>query len=343
MLLAPVRRLDQAKKNVSGRVVYVVTSEGRDFYSVMTRVSVASLRLTNANTRVSLACDAASAAAMNRCRDPLLDEVDRWMTFDTPDGSSGYRNRYLKTNLRNLIDGPFLFLDSDTLVREDVNEVFSSDSDLACAPNRSQDGVERQIWDEDLAVVAAMGWRIRGDVYVNGGVTFYNDTREARRFAVDWHRKWIECFRRNGRYRDQPALNAALFDVKPKLRILPHRFNAQLKLEPRVAAGAAILHYFASREDEPTTEFELLVERVRRGAELRTADIEKMIFQSHPWRRQIWLDDLMATQVMRKGRLDPDDYRWFRGQRMNSLARRLARRLNYRKIKAWLAGPRLNA
>lgn len=91
------------------RVIYVVSSAGRDFYSAMTRVSVASLRLTNPRVRIDLVCDPVSEPAMRAVGDPLLDEV---VVCDAPPGGAAFRNRFVKTRLRAAVDGPFLFLDS---------------------------------------------------------------------------------------------------------------------------------------------------------------------------------------------------------------------------------------
>jgi predicted homoserine dehydrogenase-like protein len=64
--------------------------------------------------------DAASGRALAKSSERLLAEVDKVVVSETPAGSPEYRNRHAKTRLRQLIEGPFLFLDSDTLVRGDV-------------------------------------------------------------------------------------------------------------------------------------------------------------------------------------------------------------------------------
>ena len=39
----------------------------------------------------------------------------------------------MKTRLREIIEGPFLFLDSDTLIRGDLSPIFFLDTDIAGA------------------------------------------------------------------------------------------------------------------------------------------------------------------------------------------------------------------
>jgi hypothetical protein len=308
-------------------VVYTITGSGRDFYSAMTRVSAASIRITNPHIRVSVACDRRSATSMLANRDPLIDEVDEWLPFDTPDGDDGFRNRFVKTNLRSLIQGPFLSLDSDTLVRSDLSDLFSLDTDIACAPNHSKDLIEQQIWDKDTATLSRMQWNVRSDAYVNGGVIFYNDTTGSHYFAKDWHKKWLTSYNLAKNYRDQPALNAAIFETTPRLTLLPHRYNAQMVPSPGLVEDASIWHFYSTFVRTPTTKFELVVDGLLRGAELKRSEIETAIQSRYPWRRDFWIDDLAARLVVKKGRLDPDDYIWFEGHRARSVANRVTRQL----------------
>lgn len=295
-------------------VAYVVSSAGRDFYSAMTRISVASLRLTNPHVRVRLICDAASKTAMRAAGDPLLDEVDDVLACETPPGEAAFRNRFMKTRLRSTIDGPFLFLDSDILVRGPLDEIFGIEADIAGAPNRSKDHVREQIWSRDQDELDAMGWLRRPDVYVNGGVLLFRDSAPARRVSEEWHERWLQSYERGFSYRDQPALNAALAAVAPRLHVLPHRFNAQFRTEPRVAAEAAVWHYYASAGAEPTTGFELMVLDLLHREPLDTGRVADMIGSSHPWRQ-----DPLYRVVQAKG-LARRLYR-----RMKSLGARVAR------------------
>jgi hypothetical protein len=176
--------------------VYVVTSTGRDIYSAMTRVSVSSLRLSNPNLGMTLVLDKPSSEALKAQADPLLDEVDQVLAFNTPEGPAIYRNRFIKTSLRERIEGPYLFLDSDMLIRGHLSDVFSIDADVACAPNHSKDRVEEQMCDEDRTALARMGWQTRPDVYVNGGLMLFNGTPGARRFAAAWHDGWLASYAR---------------------------------------------------------------------------------------------------------------------------------------------------
>ena len=124
-------------------------------------------------------------------------------------------------------------------------------------------------------------------------------------------------------HRDQPALHAALYDAQPRLSILPHKFNAQFKITPRVAENAVIWHSLGSRV--ALTSFESLAEAVLRGEKLCRNTVVEMIKRPHPWRRVSWLDDWIASglvagklHTVRSRIVQPDaGYKaWFQGRRV---------------------------
>ncbi|MBF8276451.1 MAG: hypothetical protein HW390_1524 [Candidatus Brocadiaceae bacterium] len=250
------------------KVVFSIISQGNCIYAAMTRVAVASLRLSNPSLHLVVACDHETDIAIRRAGNPLIGEVDEWVVTNTPPGNAGFRSRFVKTRLRSLIEGSFLFLDSDIFVCGDLSEIFTLNADIAGARNHSRAKFNEQVAVQDLAMLVAMGWKFGTEVYVNSGVLYYNDTPGTYRFADEWHRRWMQSFARFEDHRDQPAMNFALHDTQPSLAVLPDRFNAQFKFTPGVAAGAVIWHYYASLNKPPHTSFERLANDLMHGAKL---------------------------------------------------------------------------
>ena len=238
-------------------IVFAITSSGKDIYTAITRIAAASVRITNPSVHIFTACDEQTYRAIEGSDDPLLGEIDEWLRIDTPEAGGIFRNRYVKTRLRDVVDGDFLFLDSDVLVRGDLGPIFEVDADVACTCNHSRDTYGEQVWEDDLETLEAMHWETDHGFYANGGLIFYRDTPAARSFGREWHDRWLASSRATGKYRDQPALNSALHATRPKVCILPHRFNAQFKVTTRAAIDAAVWHYYASANLLPYTEFEL--------------------------------------------------------------------------------------
>jgi hypothetical protein len=295
----------------------------------MTRVSIASVRVSNPSVAVTVVCDAVSGTALQRSCDPLLNEVDELVVSETPDGDAGYRSRHVKTRLREVIEGPFLFLDCDTFVRGDLSPIFSLDTDIAGARNHSRDEFREQIWEEDARAITSMKWRLGEEAYINSGVLFYNDTPGTYRFASLWHQKWLDWTKQRARYRDQPALNAALFEAQPRLNILSHRFNAQFRTSAGVAKNAIVWHFYSSLGGPILTGFDELVQRLLQGdGEVFEKQVQALMRQRHPWRRQSILDDLVARVIMAKGRMDLEDQLWFEARRWQSVRHRARRYLS---------------
>ena len=270
------------------QIAYVVTSSGRDIYTAMTRISAASLRRSNPGARVAVACDAETDRALRAERDPLIGEVDEWLAVETPPGPPVFRNRFIKTSLRRRIQGPYLYLDSDTIVRNDLAALFAMPGDLGGAPNHSRNWFSHQISGIDQATLTQMGWSSSPTVYVNGGALYASESDAAHRFYRLWHEKWLDSYRRRRDYRDQPALNSAIWETHAACSILPHRFNAQITHAPEVAADAAIWHYYSAQKRDGYNNVDEFIQQSVGLDRLDPERVAKLVASRIQWRRSFW-------------------------------------------------------
>lgn len=262
--------------HTNNQVVFALTTSGNDIFATMTRIAIASLRLSNPRMDIVVACDAASLAALREARHPLLLEADRWLDIETPPGNPSYRNRHVKTNLRATVEGSFLFLDSDVFVRGPLEQLFEIETDVAAAPNYSQNIFHAQLPRQDAEMIASLGWQVDPELYVNGGVILYKDTDQAQRFAGAWHERWKHSSRVLRHYRDQPALNAALHEVRPRVHVLAHDYNFQIKWHSGRGAKPTVWHYNHTSRDELQTPFESYADAVHRGSPLDMRQIAEL-------------------------------------------------------------------
>ena len=269
-------------------VVYVVTSSRRDVYTAMTRLSIVSLRLTNPGAKVTVVVDAESDRAIRGVCDHLLGEADEWLVFETPPGPPVFRNRYIKTQVRNLLDGPFLFLDSDTFVRGDLSPIFASTCDVALATNHSADLYQDQVWGNDADLAARMKWQFNRTCYLNGGLIYYQDNPPARALASEWHRLWLESLPHNIDCRDQAALNSAIHTVNPCVEILSSRFNAQIVKNQWIAPSAVVWHYYSENDLHDMPDLHRLVEVGMSANSLPAEDVAKAAQSRNPWGDSYW-------------------------------------------------------
>jgi hypothetical protein len=286
------------------KAVFALASHGKDLYTAMARVAVASIRLSNPDLTAVLVCDQQTGRALREKSDPIAHEFDELLTVPSPPGDNAYRSRFIKTSLRSAVSGPFLYLDVDVVVRTNLSAIFTTQADIAGAPNHSRSARGEQLGADAAAAIADMGWDVSPDIYINAGVLYFNDTVQARRLSEEWHRRWLSWVEKRGDHRDQPALNAALFALKPRLEVLPHTFNAQFKVTPDAARRAAIWHYYGSDDVATHTEFERLAGDLLHGATLNRRRVARVLGADHPWRRTTRLDDRAAARVMIRNRFD---------------------------------------
>lgn len=266
-------------------VVYAVTGAGNDRFSVMTRISIFSLRRFNPKCLVTVAFDSISLKSFLSSDDPLLQETDAVLEIPTPEGGPEFRNRFVKTTLRSCISGPFLFMDSDTLVRGDIGEIFSPNADVKGCLNHSIDNILWQIQQKDRDTLDLMNWNIWKSCYINGGIIYYSDSEKSRQFANQWHEYWMASYRKTGSCKDQPALNAALASIVPSFELLSCKYNAQIKSNSSSAVDASVWHYYASNDSLPVTHVEKLVENVIKTSRFHENEAVRVCAMNHPWLR----------------------------------------------------------
>jgi lipopolysaccharide biosynthesis glycosyltransferase len=293
---------------------FALTSTGLDIYASICRIAIAALRESNPNIDITVACDSTSNKSLVSNRSALISEVDSWIVIDTPEGDPNYRSRYVKTILRQKIEGPFLYLDCDVLIRGDISDIFKLKADLALAVNHSLDTFEQQMYHGDQDTIIAMGWAVNADVYFNSGVIFYNDTPNAHLLSQHWHQNWLSAYKSTKKYQDQPSLNVAIYNSEIDLVTLPSKYNAQFKLNPKSIKDALIWHYYTAYFYKPHTYFELLCEELANSNSKKISHrkIKKLIRSNHPWRNTTKIDDFMASRIQQRGTFDGWEESWLK-------------------------------
>ncbi|MCY6380222.1 hypothetical protein [Hoeflea prorocentri] len=160
-------------------------------------------------------------------------------------------SRYIKTQIRQLVDGDFLFLDADTLPISNIDHLFATEADIALAWD-----VDGEPWSGQLSrwtnqsTYRELGWRHHDEGYFNSGVALFKDTCKAHEVGKLWHRSWYEARIKCGRLQDQPSLNYVLSCAAPTIEVLPGAYNAIIgKPEEGWLDGARIMHFCCSNYD----------------------------------------------------------------------------------------------
>ena len=229
-------------------VVYVLSCGDSGFFPEQCLMSLHSLRKHNPNISAYVVIDHITLDCLKGKRLDALSHYAEILSFDTPSeyNTEQLRSRFLKTFVRKLVHGDFLFLDCDTLVSrsfsfEDFKDIdIGMVADLNAPLPLSDEHVFNKCKDAGFS-------NLLGSPYYNSGVVFVKDSPVAFRFFELWHQLWRESVK-NGCVYDQPALCEANRQLGFLIKDLPGKWNCQIKFpNSRYSLQEAIvLHYFAA-------------------------------------------------------------------------------------------------
>lgn len=293
-------------------VCYVLTSNGEDIYAGINLISVWSLKQSNPNARVIILCDQQTHDGLKQTKHQILQVVDEIISISVPLYSPSFRNRYLKTSIRKYVEGAFLYLDADILVRDDITPIFKAQAFLAGVPNHNGTGSPLEIPETETTIFKQLDWPLPSKYYVNGGVLFFADHPDVYAFCKLWHQKWQKCIITVGQHYDQPSLNSAISESQIKFNWLDHRFNAQVHARPHTAWDAAIWHiYLSGHHVSPKTVLDQALEKLQSKRLASSMEIAKLCRRDHPWVVNN-LFDWLAVNSLKKGQDILNSDRWER-------------------------------
>lgn len=231
------------------RYVYVLVSSPQDFYAEQAAASIRSLKIHEPQAEVVLVSDADTFGKLTGNRTRVKEEISDNIIVEVPASfSPKEKTSFIKTSLREHLEGDILFLDSDTVVAAPLDEIsgFKADigmvADCHAAPRHS-----RQL--RECMLITSME-EFPGNEYYNSGVILVKDSPAARQLYCDWHRLWLEQRERYGISVDQFALALAIQLNPGVVKELPGGFNCQISCpnSRHFLTSARIVHYFATND-----------------------------------------------------------------------------------------------
>lgn len=228
------------------KIVYTLVSTENDYYLEQAFLSAYSVKLHNKSTRIELVVDERTFQSIQGKRDCIKKFVDIITPIKTPeDFNNMQKSRYLKTNLRNLIQGDYLFIDCDTIICGNLDEIEQMNAEIAMVsdlngvlPLHDQAVIER-------CKTAGLGNQ-EGHPYFNSGVIYAKDTPKVHQFYETWYKNWL-LSSQNGINYDQPALCCTNQEFGHFIREMNGIWNCQFKMEGYpFLKDAKIMHYYAN-------------------------------------------------------------------------------------------------
>ena len=194
------------------KFVYVIVSGKDDYYAEQALISIYSLRKYNSNAQIVAVADSESEKLFTGKRALIKSYASEVIIADVPSALNNFqKSRYIKTTLRKLISGDFVYIDSDTVIQGDLGELSQIKHDIALARHIEYTKPGFPLWvnllkfyNKDIGAPEDENYGITEAF--NGGVMLCRDTEKCHVFFDRWHALWYEDSVKYSYHWDQPSL-----------------------------------------------------------------------------------------------------------------------------------------
>lgn len=234
------------------QLVYVLISSESDFFLEEFWVSLFSLRRFHPKDKVVVLTDHPTAERV-RDRPQLASMITDLKIIDLPDDYDGrLRSRTLKTSVRNLIDGDFMTIDTDTVICGSLDEVDNLPvKNIGMVPEMHgpfKNHITYKFITNELKRI--YGTDVSDAPYwFNSGCMLVRDNEFTREFFKKWNEEWkVATFQKNASSDQRPLLKVD-HDYGYIIECLPDTFNCQVALSIQYLHEAKILHFWHMKDD----------------------------------------------------------------------------------------------
>ena len=232
------------------KLVYVLTCAIEATYIEQALISIWSARYHNPNAQIVLFVDNKTRDILVGMRSEILSYISDYKVVDFDDDANMmYRSRYIKTQVRSLVDGDILFVDSDTIINGALSGIDDCQYDVAAVPesNLPISQFHPSLYDSMAENARKIGWKPEEEqYYFSSGVIYAKDTPIAHAIFEKWHNNWQQGLSLDIRI-DQPSLAKANIESGRVIRPIDNKWNCIMFTYPRLAKEALILHFAAYR------------------------------------------------------------------------------------------------
>ena len=235
------------------KIVYAVVSDIQDNYFEQVWASAWSLKYHNPDSNILVLTDENTCSTISMPeRSTALECIDevQVVSFDKS-YSNREKSRWIKTNLRKLVAGDFLFVDADTIITGPLDDVdqwtcsIGAVLDSHCHACEISDGVAFQ----DMYVgrlKRIFNIKYKGEDVFNSGVLFVKDDEQAHLFFEMGHKNWLYS-NAQGIHLDQLPMLKTNIELGGVIEEIPGEYNCQIRFSIEYLTRAKILHTFATQ------------------------------------------------------------------------------------------------
>lgn len=261
------------------KLIYVLTCAPKATYIEQALMAVWSARYHNPDVHIVLLVDDKTDVLLTGKRGTILNYISEKIVvpFENEQLSPIYRSRWIKTQVRQMVDGDFLFVDCDTICQRPLNDIDNYDCEVGA------------VWESHLPIgeFCASLYKAAKDAnemigvdmskeqyYFSSGVLLVRDTEISHQLFKLWHTYWKEG-NEKGLKIDQPSLAKANREVGHIIKQIPDTYNCILFTRPPFVREAYILHIAAYQN--PSFLFSDKVLNYVRENGIENAWLQKMI------------------------------------------------------------------
>lgn len=228
------------------KLVYVLTSTPENNYIEQVLISAYTARYYNPFAHIVLIVDDLTERLLVGNRSEILRYISEKITLKCdPEFSPMLRSRWLKTSVRNIIQGDFLFIDCDTIITRSLHEIDNCKFELGAVleSHLPVNQLNRGMYDKINAYAALLDWDLSTlRYYFSSGVIYVKDNETTRLFYKKWNYHWLEGIKK-GVNIDQPSFAKASLECGNPIQKMDDIWNCVMYTHPLFDRNANILHF----------------------------------------------------------------------------------------------------
>ena len=192
------------------KIVYCLVSDNEDYYYEQLLISLYSFRKYNSNADITLIIDDKTRNTLVDKRTKVYDYVNNIITIIPPvEYNKPLLSRYIKTNIRDIIKGDYLYIDTDTLICDSLSDIDNCAFEIGAVLDNHQGKVlECQL---DFLPEGHEWNSLRDSKHYNSGVFYVKDTPNTHDFYHIWYKYWQDGVK-NGILFDQLPLRKTVIE-----------------------------------------------------------------------------------------------------------------------------------
>ena len=225
------------------KLVYVLTCAPEKNYIEQAHMAILSARHYNPSATIVLIMDDKTDALLTGKRGEVLKYISEKIVvpFENESLTPMYRSRWIKTQVRELVEGDILFVDCDTICCGDLSGIDKLTNEVGAVGDNNVEFSKDVSRDGTIGQVASLCDISNEKYYFSSGVIYCKDTKNAHILFALWHDNWKEGVTK-GLYIDQPALAKANIEMSHLIEPIDDAYNSILYTQNVNLSKALILH-----------------------------------------------------------------------------------------------------